>query len=63
MKTQEILDEILRILSTIKEDQGKLQEILSFLENEFCKLDEMSMITENTNRNEYFLIMRIPYGN
>lgn len=40
MKTQEILDEILRILSTIKEDQGKLQEILSFLENEFCKLDE-----------------------
>lgn len=40
MKTQEILDEILRILSTIKEDQGKLQEILSFLENEFCELDE-----------------------
>lgn len=41
MKTQEILDEILRILSTIKEDKGKLQEILTFLENEFYEPDEM----------------------
>lgn len=41
MKTQEILDEILRILHTIKEDQGKLQEILTFLENEFYEPDEM----------------------
>jgi hypothetical protein len=41
MKTQEILDKILRILSTIKEDQGKLQEILTFLENEFYEPEEI----------------------
>lgn len=35
MKNQELLDEILRILDTIKEDHGKLQEILTFLQNEF----------------------------
>jgi len=42
MKTQEILDEILRILSTIKEDHGKLQEILTFLENEFYESEEIN---------------------
>ena len=40
MKAQELMDEILRILSTIKEDQGKLQEILTFLQNEFYEPDE-----------------------
>jgi hypothetical protein len=44
MKTQEILDKILRILSTIKEDQGKLQEILTFLENEFYESDGIPQI-------------------
>jgi hypothetical protein len=33
MKAQEILDQILGILHTVKEDKDKLQKILEFLEN------------------------------
>lgn len=42
MKSKEILDEILRILYTIKEDHGKLQEILTFLQNEFYEPVEIN---------------------
>lgn len=42
MKSKEILDEILRILHTIKEDHGKLQEILIFLQNEFYEPEEIN---------------------
>lgn len=34
MKTKELLDGILGILYTVKEDQAKLQKILLFLEDE-----------------------------
>jgi hypothetical protein len=43
-----------------------------FVLNVFCPqagqalpfpIDEMSMIHRNTNQNEYFPIMRIPFGN
>lgn len=40
MKKQELMDEILRILHTIKEDEQKLQEILTFLQNEFYESDD-----------------------
>jgi len=41
---------------------------IPFFENnwlviDFMKSDEMSMIRENTNRDEYLSIMRIPFDN
>lgn len=55
MKTQEILDEILRILYTLTEDHGKLQEILTFLQNDFYKSE---VINETEIPEKYHSIIK-----
>lgn len=45
MATQELLDEILQILHSVKEDQNKLQQILRFLKSEVCvELEEAKIL-------------------
>ncbi|MBT3749455.1 MAG: hypothetical protein HOG34_10760, partial [Bacteroidetes bacterium] len=46
MATQQLLDEILQILHSVKEDQNKLQQILLFLRNEVYPEQEESEIIE-----------------
>jgi hypothetical protein len=63
-------------LQGVRKDQfiffGGEKKVVLFILKVFCPqaglalpfpIDEMSMIHRNTNQNEYFPIMRIPFGN